>query len=250
MADLHGAVMVVSALHQRYKLISDPNDGLIPLLISDFDRPEEEGEEGLFDEAAWNNKRRSSLRFLTELFIVGVLPSLDPVVAILTRMMKEDDTKRDFANLSLVREFAKVAGLDILGIKARDQAVELAPLASAMEEGDKPVISDEKRDELSNLLKAYHTRVGTRLCNVHKRLKAQEKKNYETEMMKGELSAQRQAEFKELNDEHAKLMSNLKTLSDVLVLEMPELLEEEEEVVAVGSSISMAGRQVRPSHTR
>ena len=44
--------------------------------------------------------RRSSLRFLTELFIVGVLPSLDPVVAILTRMMKEDDTKRDFANLS------------------------------------------------------------------------------------------------------------------------------------------------------
>eukprot|EP01048_Picozoa_sp_COSAG05_P018871 COSAG05_NODE_2843_length_2581_cov_1.765915_3_plen_117_part_00 len=48
---------------------------------------------------------------------------------------------------------------------------------------------------------AYHTRVGTRLCNVHKRLRAQEKKNYETEMMKGELSAQRQGEFKELNDE-------------------------------------------------
>eukprot|EP01048_Picozoa_sp_COSAG05_P018870 COSAG05_NODE_2843_length_2581_cov_1.765915_2_plen_163_part_00 len=82
----------------------------------------------------------------------GVLPSLDPVVAILTTMMKEDDASRDFSNLSLIREFAKAAGLDVLGVQARDQAVELAPLSSAMEEGDAPVISEDKREALSNLL--------------------------------------------------------------------------------------------------
>ena len=65
-------------------------------------------------------------------------------------------------------------------------------------------------------------------------MRAQEKKNYETEMMKGTLSEVRQQEFKEISEEHGKLSSNLKTMSDVLDIDMPELPEDEEEEEVVG----------------
>jgi regulator of nonsense transcripts 2 len=58
----------------------------------------------------------------------------------------------------------------------------------------------------------------------------------------GELSAPKQLEFKTLSDTHKALMTNLKTLSDVLDVDMPELQEEEEEELIIGSSISMVGR--------
>jgi hypothetical protein len=233
-SDLHGAGMVASALHQRYQPVSDEKEGLVATLLGHFERPADAETDAEFSEASWATKRRSSMRFLVELFVIGVMPSLDPLVDVLKRMMKEDDATRDFSNLSLIREFAKVAALDILGTRARDASVELAALESVLEAQDEPVISPEGRADLCKLFKAYHARVSQRLCNVHKKMRAQEKRNYETEMMKGTLSEVRQQEFKEIAEEHGKLSSNLKTMSDVLDIDMPELPEDEEEEEVVG----------------
>lgn len=232
-ADLHGAAMVCSHLHQRYKAFTDPKEGLIPSLLKDF-------EDG--DEVVEPAKRRSTLRFLSELFLIGVLDTLDPIVTLLKKLIAEDEATRDFANLSLIREFAKVAGIDMLGIKARDQTIELIPLASEVEEGDREIISDADRKALMDILTAYHTRVSLRLANQHKKMKRDEKRNYEQEMMRGDLSDERRAEFTALEEEVERLRVNVKTLSDVLDLDMPELADEEEEEEIVGSSVSMVGR--------
>ena len=233
-ADLHGAAMVCSVLHQRYKEFSDPKTGLLPSLLADFEESSEA-------DAA---KRRSTLRFLSELFLIGVLDTIEPIMTLLKKLVKEDEdaTPKVFANLSLIREFAKVAGIDMLGITARDQTIELIPLSSAVEDGDREIITSGDRKNLMDLLKAYHARVSLRLSNQHKKMKRDEKKNYEQEMMRGELSETRLAEYKVVEDEVQRLMRDVKVLSDVLDLDMPEMEEEEEEEEEVGSSVSMVGR--------
>ena len=232
-ADLHGAAMVCSHLHQRYKEFSNKDTGLVATLLKDF----EDRGEGSADPA----KRRSTLRFLNELYLVGIVPSIDPIVELLKSLVAEDEKTREFLNLSLIREYAKVAGIDLLGIKARDLTVELVPLDTALEEGDRPIISDEDQEKVGEILGSYHARVSLRLANQYKKMKKKEKSNYEAEMMRGELTEERKFEFEELEKEVDRLMSNVKTLSDVLDLDMPELPEEEEEEVVV-SSVSMVGR--------
>ena len=64
-ADLHGAAMVCSHLHQRYKEFSNKDTGLVATLLKDF----EDRGEGSADPA----KRRSTLRFLNELYLVGIV---------------------------------------------------------------------------------------------------------------------------------------------------------------------------------
>ena len=233
-ADLHGAAMVCSVLHQRYKEFSDPKTGLIPSLLADFEK----------DAEADAAKRRSTLRFLSELFLIGVLDTIEPIVTLLKKLVKEDEDTRPatFANLSLIREFAKVAGIDMLGITARDQTIELIPLASAVEDGDREIVSAADRASVTDILKAYHTRVSLRLSNQHKKMKRMEKVNYDKEMMFGDLSEDRQAEFKVVEEEVQRLMRDVKVLSDVLDLDMPEMVEDEEIEEEVGSSVSMVGR--------
>jgi regulator of nonsense transcripts 2 len=171
-----------------------------------------------------------------------VLDTLEPILALLRKLVKEDEDTREFANLSLIREFAKVTGIDMLGITARDQTIELIPLSSVVEEGDREIISAEDRQKLMDILKSYHARVSLRLSNQHKKMKRDEKKNYEQEMMRGELSEARAAEFQVVEDEVQRLLRDVKVLSDVLDLDMPELVEDEDEEEAVGSSVSMVGR--------
>ena len=180
---------------------------------------------------------------LVEFYLCGMLPDAKPLIELLKAMMEADAATKEFENIALIRDFAKAAALDLLGIRSRNVALEgLEPMESAVEEGDQPVIPEEDRAALMTLLVPYHKAAGNRLCREHKKVRATEKRNYEMELMKGDLREDKQVAFEKMSEYYESLMKNMKSLSDVLAIDMPELPEEEEEEEEVRSSVGIKGR--------
>mgnify|MGYP000971949436 CR=1 FL=1 len=71
-------------------------------LLKDF----EDRGEGSADPA----KRRSTLRFLNELYLVGIVPSIDPIVELLKSLVAEDEKTREFLGAADEREIIFVRG--------------------------------------------------------------------------------------------------------------------------------------------
>ena len=62
----------------------------VPTLLKDFETGEKE-----VDPA----KLRSTLRFLAELYVIGVLHTLEPIMSLLKKLIADDEKTREFANL-------------------------------------------------------------------------------------------------------------------------------------------------------
>jgi regulator of nonsense transcripts 2 len=142
----------------------------------------------------------------------------------------------------LLRDFAKVAALDLLGIASRNLALELAAMKTCLEDDDNAVIPAGDREELMELMQQYHTAAAGRFVREHKKLRSAEKRNYDTEMLKGELREDVKASFEQLKTFYEKMDVGLRSLSDVLDIDMPELPEDEEEELEAVSSVSVKGR--------
>jgi len=87
-------------------------------------------------------------------------------------------------------------------------------------------------DDVTRWRHRYYDALAARLVKEHKRWQRINRKNELALELKGELHEEKQKEQDEMNKKYEKLLSNTTTLSDLLDQPMPELPEEEDELLS------------------
>ncbi|KAJ3259607.1 hypothetical protein HK103_002161 [Boothiomyces macroporosus] len=185
-------------------------------------------------------KLRSTLRFLTELYLVGIaedgLKARDEFVpAILFQLFAKD---KSLQNLNLAVTFVKVYALyffpdSVVGQLVSDEAVlDLR----------KQLVPSNIQEDCYKILSNYYDTVKAELLKEHKKLQKIDKWNQDSFIARGEISEGRQEEYEKRFKSFEKLRTSTQTLSSFLNLEMPELPTEE--VTRMGITIS-DGRAIK-----
>lgn len=152
--DVNAAVKICSLLHQRY---AEFTPALIPQLVSQFPSSgksvlqiKNETEQ---ERTAKLTKRRVTLRFLGELFLVGIIESHEMIFRILQDMIQSDQNQTikeiaPFQNLPLIVSFMKTVGKEMLNLKGKRNSVDEGEEPG--EENQKPLEEKSKETEDSN----------------------------------------------------------------------------------------------------
>ncbi|KAJ3324923.1 hypothetical protein HDV06_005511 [Boothiomyces sp. JEL0866] len=179
------------------------------------------------------SKLRSTLRFLTELYLVGIA---EDGLKARDEFFSKD---KSLQNLNLAVTFVKFYSIyflpsEILSKNINDQSIlelrnQLVPL--------------NIQDDCYKILSNYYDIVKAALLKEHKKIQKMDKSNQDSFIARGEISDDRQEEYEKKFKAYEKLRTSTQTLSTFLILEMPEL-PKEEEVTRMGITIS-DGRTVK-----
>ena len=228
-ADVLCAVEVVSALHQRFAgaftgpLTFQLAKGLAmpPASYLQSLAPEQKERE----EAARLVRQRCLLRVATELWLVGILRTLDDAqdgtgkaplpLDILRDLLGRDS---EFVNVPLVTSFVKAFAVDVLS-----------------ENGG--LVEDATRGLFRNGIVKYFSAAKAQCVKQHRAIKWQEKRNMEAYIKSGEMFEDRQAAFEKSTKALERFTSNLQSIAEILNLEMPDLAAQEDETQMEGQSI-------------
>ncbi|CAL8462985.1 g2519 [Coccomyxa elongata] len=258
--DIAAAVEVISLLHQRYaefsgELVAKLNDVFVP---------------GAEDEKSGAARRRSALRLLCELLLVGVHHNTLPLVATV-RALAAADFERDpagaQASLSLLAGFAKWHRVEFLGFPRRPPAdvppdppseaegegkpeelaavrAEVAQEKMAWEEEAARAFSPSKDDQelfMAALVRAYE-RACEALLRDHAALARTEDDNQRVLNNRGELLEEMAAAYEKQHRSFEALQKSLASLAESLEREMPALPETTTRFTGEGG-VSLVTRQ-------
>eukprot|EP00960_Hanusia_phi_P056517 763303-Hanusia_phi.AAC.2 len=124
-----------------------------------------------------------------------------------------------------------------------DLLILLEEEVDSVEPIESPVISDEHREELFNILKEYYESTVSVLFEMHSSLKQQEKENRRQLTLRGDLPEDCMKATEKKRADLEKALSNTKTLSEALQIEMPELPKDPEDTTRLGGGAFVVGTQ-------
>lgn len=281
--EIAAGVETISALHQRFgpdeftrqigwllgRGLSSPDKGQLKALSQEVREREEKDR---------LSRHRILLRVVTELWLVGVLRTLDDIErpedvgakgkdgvvgkvdAPKAKSAPRDDKEpepfplevlkdllghdRTHANLPLAVLFVKSFSWDVLGINVDEgrKTVEAdGATADAGEnaENDPPLMPEKTQLRFKSILNRYLEDVKAHVVRDQKALANQSRRNAEAYVKSGEIFEDRQANFEKQSKSLEKLISNTQTLCEVLGSEMPELAEQESADNASGGGIGL-----------
>ncbi|KAJ3274845.1 hypothetical protein HDV01_002049 [Terramyces sp. JEL0728] len=196
-SDVLAAVEICTMMNYRFhefgKLLLS---NLLKFVGSSFSGINGDGKEK--EEQQRVSKLRSTLRFLTELYLVGIA---------------ED------------------------GVKARDEFVPAILFQLSIVELRNQLVPSNIQDDSYKILSNYFDIVKTELLKEHKKIQKIDRANQDSFIARGEISEDRQEAYEKRFKSYEKLRTSAQTLSTYLALEMPEL-PKEEEVTRMGITIS------------
>lgn len=216
MTDLQAAVEICSSMHQRYGEFGEhllENWRKIMSLKKD-------------EKVSNPSKLRVDLRFYSETVSVGIftlkegLPLLGQVLTTLVALDKEEH-----ANVAIVLTFCKHCGDDYAGLVPRKIRLLADKHRYEVPAGD--LLPPEKKRNVLQLLRDYYQTVCKHLVSEYKELNAVERSNRRTLLTKGEVHANRTDKAEALQASFSKLLTSAEQLSDLLDLELPELIADE-----------------------
>ncbi|KAH6569956.1 hypothetical protein BASA50_002992 [Batrachochytrium salamandrivorans] len=234
-ADVWAAIEISSLLHQRHAEFT-------PLLIANTMKhfgppPTTYGltvEQKERDEAVRLTKQRSSLRFITELYLVGIAKdsskSKDGFIAsILSELFGKDKTH---ANISICAAFVKFFSIyfvEKMGTplgNSEDSENSIAPEAvtTAPKESLVPL---SFRLKVCSILHVYFDSVKSQLVRDYQHMKRLEKATSDYFIARGEVYEDKQDIYEKSVKAYEKLRAYVETLSTYLFLDMPDLPEDD-----------------------
>lgn len=276
--DIAAGVEVLSALHQRFG--ADEFTGYIGFYIgrglSTPDKaqlktlPQEVRER---EEKERISRHRILLRVATELWLVGVLRSLDDVVRPEEAVKAKENSKpsassapkpsstvrggsvdaepfplevlkdltsqdNQHANLPLIVQFVKVFSWDFLGKKIADDDTPDEDLA---------LVDEPLQQRFRNVLVRYFEGAISHLQKDQDSLNNQSRRNAEAYVRSGEVFEDRQANYEKQVKAQERFASNMQTISEALGLEMPDLSSKDSAAATTDSNIGLvkAGEYLR-----
>lgn len=226
-SELIGVLKMVSSLHQRY---ADFAPDLMEHLLIVFKT-----------EKGNAVKKRMTLRFLADLYLVGILDDGEVLVCILNNVLdrnpvlygnrKKKNTTHNTGplDIALFVSFAKYVGGDFLGISSRKEK-EMEMRDMNVDKVDKIEMVQDK--ELKNKMKCIYARgykmIGEMYLNTYDVLQKKGVRNEKELANRGEVSEEHGNEYDHLKKLFEKLSSSVFTLSDLLDMDVPELPKDED----------------------
>lgn len=270
--DIAAGVEIVSALHQRFgpqeftsylgwlvgRGLSTPDKAQLRSLPQET-REKEEKERLV--------RHRILLRIATELWLVGVLRSLDDVsrpeeavkgkengrtptsqqlrgAAAVSRPSDVDaepfplEALKDLlgpdsrhTNLPLVASFVKAFAWDLLGKKSSDE--------ESLASDDAPLIDATMQQRFKNVLVQYFDGAKPHLLQEQTSLNNQSRRNAEAYVRSGEIFEDRQANYEKQVKAQEKFVANMQVLADSLGVEMPDLKERDASTATFDGAIGL-----------
>ncbi|KAL6814227.1 armadillo-type protein [Trichoderma camerunense] len=281
--EIDAAVEIVSALHQRFgpaefteyltwllgKGMATPDKAILKSLPAEV-REKEEKER--------ITRQRALLRVITELWLVGVLRTLDdatkPDDATKGAVGKSVELKtrgnskpggssdpfplevlkdllgydREHANLPLLVIFVKAFSWDILGIRTttpesrktgEDDSLPTSEDAPEPSAEDQPFTPPELAEKFKEILKKYFDDVANHIVRDQKSIHSQARRNAEAYVKSGEVFEDRQANYEKQVKAQDRLVSNAQVIADAIGAEMPNLKDSNDPLAASNSSIGL-----------
>lgn len=198
MSDLHLAVRLVSALHQRYAEFAS---ALVPALVKHFavvKTPEVEA-----DKLARLTRKRVTARLLVELYEAGIYTETAPLTAVLADLSAalqgelRDKTQESFAHLPLITSFLRAAG-DLLGL-ARP------PEAPPPDAADAASLPADVQKQMIGVAESAFESVCRALLSEHRAMRGKERENQKMLETRGELTEAASAAYDKIRKIHEKL---------------------------------------------
>lgn len=281
--EIEAAVEIVSALHQRFgptefteyltwllgKGMATPDKSILKSLPAEV-REKEEKER--------ITRQRALLRVITELWLVGVLRTLDdaskPDDATKGATGKAPELKtrssskvggsadpfplevlkdllgydREHANLPLLVIFVKAFSWDILGIRTTtpesrkpgddDSLLATEDTKDPLAEGQ-PFTPPELADKFKEILKKYFDDVANHIVRDQKSIHLQARRNAEAYVKSGEVFEDRQANYEKQVKAQDRLVANAQVIADAIGAEMPNLKDSNDPLAASNNSIGL-----------
>lgn len=197
------------------------------------------------EEKAQIARKRSTMRFMTELYLSGVSTDLKPLLGVLSELLASDTRNEpDHSNtiVQLLNSWLKYAGESILGLSSRQlvAANKDAGLPAAPEHPE--YLSAAQREQLmQKLFLPYGKQMHERLVGVHTALQKLEKRVARMQMMRGEIPLDMSEERKRLREQMSALQAQVETYFDYLDLTLeplPEIADAEDELLSLVSLAS------------
>lgn len=281
--EIEAAVEIVSALHQRFgptefteyltwllgKGMATPDKIILKSLPAEV-REKEEKER--------ITRQRALLRVITELWLVGVLRTLDdaskPDDATKGATGKAPELKtrsnskvggsadpfplevlkdllgydREHANLPLLVIFVKAFSWDILGIRTTtpesrkpgdDDSLPVTEDTKDLSAEDQPFTPPELADKFKEILKKYFDDVANHIVRDQKSIHLQARRNAEAYVKSGEVFEDRQANYEKQVKAQDRLVANAQVIADAIGAEMPNLKDSNDPLAASNNSIGL-----------
>lgn len=281
--EIEAAVEIVSALHQRFgptefteyltwllgKGMATPDRSILKSLPAEV-REKEEKER--------ITRQRALLRVITELWLVGVLRTLDdaskPDDATKGATGKAPELKtrssskvggsadpfplevlkdllgydREHANLPLLVIFVKAFNWDILGIRTTtpesrkpgdDDSLPVTEDTKDPSAEDQPFTPPELADRFKEILKKYFDDVANHIVRDQKSIHLQARRNAEAYVKSGEVFEDRQANYEKQVKAQDRLVANAQVIADAIGAEMPNLKDSNDPLAASNNSIGL-----------
>ncbi|KAL7933816.1 armadillo-type protein [Trichoderma chlorosporum] len=281
--EIDAAVEIVSALHQRFgpaefteyltwllgKGMATPDKTILKSLPAEV-REKEEKER--------ITRQRALLRVITELWLVGVLRTLDDAskpddatkgatgksVELKTRGSSKPGGSsdpfplevlkdllgydREHANLPLLVIFVKAFSWDILGVRSTtpegrkpgdDDSLPTGEDATEPSAEDQPITPPELAEKFKEILKKYFDDVANHIVRDQKSIHSQARRNAEAYVKSGEVFEDRQANYEKQVKTQDRLVANAQVIADVIGAEMPNLKDSNDPLAASNSSIGL-----------
>ncbi|KAL6697789.1 armadillo-type protein [Trichoderma pleuroticola] len=281
--EIDAAVEIVSALHQRFgpaefteyltwllgKGMATPDKNILKSLPAEV-REKEEKER--------ITRQRALLRVITELWLVGVLRTLDDAskpddatkgatgksVELKTRGSSKPGGSsdpfplevlkdllgydREHANLPLLVIFVKAFSWDILGIRSttpegrktgEEDSLPTSEDTTEPSAEDQPFTPPELAEKFKEILKKYFDDVANHIVRDQKSIHSQARRNAEAYVKSGEVFEDRQANYEKQVKAQDRLVSNAQVIADAIGAEMPSLKDSNDPLAASNSSIGL-----------
>ncbi|KJZ78097.1 hypothetical protein HIM_02734 [Hirsutella minnesotensis 3608] len=282
--DIEAGVEIVSALHQRFGP-TEFTEYLAWLLGKGMATPDKSFLKTLGTEAREKEEKerivrqRALLRVITELWLVGVLRTLDdatkPDDATKGATSKVADLKprsnsgkngntepfplevlkdllghdREHVNLPLLAVFVKAFSWDILGIKTagsegrktveEDGATQELESSFDLSVSEQLLTPPDVAERFRSILKRYFDDVAAHIVRDQKSIQSQARRNAEAYVKSGEVFEDRQANYERLVKAQDRMVSNAQVIADVIGADMPDLKDSEDGMVTSSGSIGL-----------
>jgi regulator of nonsense transcripts 2 len=281
--EIEAAVEIVSALHQRFgptefteyltwllgKGMATPDKSILKSLPAEV-REKEEKER--------ITRQRALLRVITELWLVGVLRTLDDAskpddatkgatgktVELKTRSSSKPGGSsdpfplevlkdllgydREHANLPLLVIFIKAFSWDILGIRSttpesrksgEDDGLPATEDTREPPVEDQPFTPPELAEKFKEILKKYFDDVANHILRDQKSIHLQARRNAEAYVKSGEVFEDRQANYEKQVKAQDRLVANAQVIADAIGAEMPSMKDSNDPLAASNNSIGL-----------
>ncbi|XJO78821.1 hypothetical protein BDV3_003204 [Batrachochytrium dendrobatidis] len=249
-SDIWAAVEISSLIHQRYAAFS-------PLLLANtlkhFGPPPSfvgvATEQRERDETVRVHRQRSSLRFISELYLVGIAQdppkSKDGLIGnILFEMLSKDKTH---LNISICVAFVKFFSICIIDSKHL-QSEETADQDNHDQSTTMildSLIPSHYRTSISKILNSYFDSAAFHLIRDHQHVKRLEKITSDCFIARGEIYEDKQDAYDKTVKVYQKLRTSVETLSTYLKRDMPELAEDDDAARSGMNIIMSGGKSIR-----